>query len=182
MTNALALREDSTPPAEDAPPSSACKSYVYIWEHNNHYIAAHVVNHALPMQTTAFKAVSILLKMVIINSLPGNECKNIILLHYVPHHCVLDLTLLDTGSEDTPALTALNESAQNNGIQPFLTKMDDTHNAHGLNGKMCIELRYENVSDIVDNTFSYVLHAEQPLPPTPELQLFLDFAKNNKQR
>lgn len=184
MTNALALREDSTPPAGDAPPSSACKSYVYIWEHNNHYIAAHVVNHALPMQTTAFKAVSILLKMVIINSLQENQCKNVILLHYVPQHRVLDLTLLDTGvaGEDTAALTALNESAQNNGIQPFLTKMDETHNAQGQNGKMCIELRYDNVSDIVDNTFSYVLHPEQPLPSTPELQLFLDFAKNNKQR
>jgi hypothetical protein len=97
---------------------------------------------------------------------------------------VLDLTLLDTGVavEDTPALAALNESAQNNGIHPFLAAMNETVSTQGLNGKMCIELRYDNVSDITDNTFSYVLDAKQPMSPTPALQLFLDFVKNNKQR
>jgi hypothetical protein len=206
MSSALTLRNSvsengTTPTDHDAPPSSACKSYVYVWEHNNQYIAAHVVNHALPMQTTAFKAISILLKMVIINSLDCSgtavdevsqvqeiereNVKNVILLHYVPHHRVLDLTLLDTSvaaQENTPALAALNESAQNNGIHPFLAEMNETVNAQGLNGKMCIELRYDNVSDIADNTFSYVLDAKQPLSPTPELQLFLNFVKNNKQR
>lgn len=111
---------------ENAPPSTVFRSHVFVWETSTHFLGVHLMSHELPMPSQALKNIAHLAGLTVQPKLE-QTAKSLAVIHYVPHHRVIDLTLMETqgcsGESCSASLLELRELADSGGIKPFLAKV-----------------------------------------------------------
>lgn len=154
-------------------PSGKYHSYVYIYScSHDEYLVVHVVDHDALLPRETLKVVSYVAAGIIKEMLPADApaaCVSVI--HYLPRHNIIDLTLLDThGEESSTALSRNQAEAATTGIQPFLTR---ARTAVTKPASSMIEMYYDDVNNLLTETFHYV--PRRDTFRRPELDAFLTF-------
>ena len=186
------MDDDSGPPA-----ACACKSFVYAWKVDDYYFAVHVVDHAKPMPSEALRVVAHLINGVLSTLVapvapapapapasPPLVHPDTVVLHYLPVHKLIDLTLMKGDGEHegsgAGAVQHLKTVAETKGIAPFLTcfrnLLATNTSADGLflAGKSMVEIRYDDVADLATSRFAIIEHDFSRVSHWPLLQLLVD--------
>lgn len=113
---------------DSEPPETQYRSHVFVWETATHFLGVHLMSHNLPMPSQALKNIAHLAGLTI-KTKPEETAKSLAVIHYVPHHRVMDLTLLETnavigtGESCSASLLELRGLAESGGIKPFLAQV-----------------------------------------------------------
>lgn len=153
-------------------------SYVYIYAPSeDERLVLHVVDHDALLPRETLKVLSYVAAAIVKESLPDDAPATCVtVLHYLPAHRIIDLTLLDThGAEASAALTLNQARASNEGIQPFLVLARDATSSSAPSSM--IEMYYDDVNNLLTETFHYVPRAEAFR--RPELDAFVDFIRRS---
>lgn len=166
----------SAPAPAPAPAESKYASFVYGWQLDGFVLAVHVVNHDQPVPSAALRSVA-----HASNDSFGLQSQNLVLVHYLPHHKLIDLTLMDAegSSGDESALAPWKAKAQSDGIIPFLALLKQTYLSHlqpeNTLSASLLEIRYESIKDMTCSTNCTIVdHGLGNFTSWPLLQLFAD--------
>lgn len=138
--------------ARAEPPPSKCKSLLYAWKVDDaYYFVVHVMDHANPMPSSALRGVSQLINSILTTATSSTSAveqqadlsasaalTDTVVLHYLPEHKLMDLTLMDSNGDGTatshrtttPEFQTLRAVAEKDGIVPFLKRFLRLYNAH----------------------------------------------------
>ena len=147
-------------------PSGKYHSYVYIYScSHDEYLVVHVVDHDALLPRETLKVVSYVAAGIIKEMLPADApaaCVSVI--HYLPRHNIIDLTLLDTHGEESST------AADRRTRPPALTR---ARTAVTKPASSMIEMYYDDVNNLLTETFHYV--PRRDTFRRPELDAFLTF-------
>ena len=124
LSNVVSVREMT----DSEPPETLYRSHVFVWETETHFLGVHLLNHNLPMPSQALKNIAHLTGLTVKPKLE-EALKSLAVIHYVPHHRVIDLTLLETnaftgtGESCSASLLELRGLVESGGIKPFLAQV-----------------------------------------------------------
>lgn len=158
----------------------ACKSLVYAWRVEDYYFAVHVVDHDEPMPSEALRVVAHLMNGVLTSPVAPELHPDMVVLHYVPTHKVIDLTLMNGDGRADGQVERFKAVAETEGIVPFLACFRKVlaANLSGdgllLSGKSMVEIRYDGVADLATSRFTIIEHDFSRVSQWPRLQLLVD--------
>jgi len=160
-----------------APAKTKYASFVYGWQVEGFVLAVHVVTHDQPVPSAALRSVA-----HASNECFGLQSQNLVLIHYLPHHKLIDLTLIDgdgSSGNESAALAPWKAKAETEGIVPFLALLKQTYLSHlqpeNTLSASLLEIRYESIKDMTCSTNCTVVdHGLGNLTSWPLLQLFVD--------
>jgi len=136
-------------------------SRVYVWplphaplESTAVALAVHVVNHDDPVPNAALKVIAHAVEGIAAAKAEVQH-RDIIVIHYLPRHQLIDLTLVD--GTQTGKLDVFKAAAENEGIQPFLhlflrtyrANVVDVDDGDRLTGELLVEVHYDSADELL---------------------------------